>query len=195
MKMSNINVNLDIMNPKTLKKLVKALEGLEDDLNKTSNDILKEITDDGLDFLKKQYNTSPNRDDPNIDFESIDVSKKEVEKGWWQLIAKGDDVLYEEYGTGDEGQASPHPNKTASGLNPYNSGPTIREADDVSAFYGITSGKYWTYKKDGKRYITNGIPAGKEMWNTRNYLRKKMSKVAKKRGEEIRDKFVNTIKE
>ena len=68
--------------------------------------------------------------------------------------------------------------------------------DVVYEEFGITSGKFWIYSKDGSTlYYTQGVPAGKEMWDTRNYLLKTaIPEIGKRKGKEIREKFEKSIK-
>ena len=121
----------------------------------------------------------------------------------YKLIAKGKDVIYEEFGTGDRGEDDPHPDKSKYNLNDYNSGYFIMSVEDIGnqdlldflKEEGITSGKYWSYRKNGERHFTQGVPSGKEMWNTRNEMIKNIIPKAKKElGVELLDKFENAIK-
>lgn len=186
-------------------KVISALEQFNNDINELSKDVPKIIAEEGKNYLDRQYSKSPNRMDPNIDFSNITTGIEEIEGGY-KLFARGKDVLYEEFGTGDEGQRHQHPAKSKYSLNPYNSGPYIRDVNTLNdnASYtkedlqkiGITSGKFWYYEKNGKGYYTQGIPAGKEMWDTRNYLKsnKVVNNIVRKRGKEINDKFIKAIK-
>lgn len=88
----------------------------------------------------------------------------------------GENAIYDEFGTGEEGAANPHPMKNDFPLNPYNSGPYI--------FYNQFANRYqWYYKPmAGKPYFneygaTSGIPAGKQMYNTTKYIRAKQKDV------------------
>lgn len=82
----------------------------------------------------------------------------------------GDGAVYDEFGTGEEGLKNPHPMHDDFGLNPYNSGPYI--------FYNQFAGRYqWYYAPmAGMPYFTpsgatSGIPSGKQMYNTLQYIR------------------------
>ena len=195
--MSKVNVTLD-----NVQNVINALEELQRDYEKLPKLIAKDLADIGKDYLNEQYASSPNRLDANIDFSSITISTEEHDKGY-KLIATSPDILYEEFGTGDRGEQSPHPEKSKYPLNPYNSGPMIRDVNDViKGSYtdedlkaiGITSGKFWYYEKDGMGHYTQGIPAGKEMFNTRNYLMKNRDKITRKRVDEVNGKFINAVK-
>lgn len=85
------------------------------------------------------------------------------------IMLYGPNAVYDEFGTGTQGENSPHPMKNQFPLNPYNSGPYI--------FYNEFSGTYqWYYRAmAGKPYFTKngateGIPAGKIMYNTAKHL-------------------------
>ena len=196
--MSRVKINL-----KDIDKLINALEVLKKDIDNLSKDIPKLIVDEGKDYLDRQYAKSPNRNDPNIDFSNIYTGVEKIENGY-KLYAKGPDMLYEEFGTGDEGQKHQHPDKSKYSLNAYNSGQHIRDVSSLNENsytkedlekIGITSGRFWYYEKDGIGHYTQGVPAGKEMWNTRNYLKsnKVANNILRKRGKEIRDKFIKSI--
>lgn len=198
------SINIDIMNVDQLKKVINALENLKEDLSEANTKIMEDISNKAVEYLNTQYTNSPNRLDPNIDFGSIRVSINKTGNNY-EIVASGKDVVYEEFGTGDEGQKHPHPVKNKYSLNAYNSGPYIRDVSSIPpdsytgedlAKIGITSGKFWYYEKKGMGHYTQGIQAGKEMWNTRNYLIDDESGIKKsvgKVGKEINDKFINSI--
>lgn len=192
--MNKISVDID-----DIGKIVKALEELYKDLEKATNEITKDIADEGLSYLNKQYTnmySDPNLTDINTEIRS--------DKDGYKIVSYGDDVVYAEFGTGDEGEKTPHPDKSKYSLDAYNSGPYIRDvssldkdsytSEDLEKI-GITSGKFWYYEKDGVGYYTQGVPAGKQMFNTFNHLRdKSIKEIVGKRGKEINDKFINAIK-
>lgn len=224
------SINIDIMNVDQLKKVINALENLKEDLSEANTKIMEDISNEAVEYLNTQYANSPNRLDPNIDFGSIRVSINKTGNNY-EIVASGKDVVYEEFGTGDEGQKHKHSGKSKYSLYDYNTGGTITRVKDIKnpkvrellSRRGVTSGKFWFYPKMGatkhgktpelsledkrKRAevlinhadeynITQGVQAGKEMWNTRNYLRSNKSGIKKsvgKVGKEINDKFINSI--
>lgn len=223
--MTKINVSL-----KDIGKVVTALEELQRDMKKASEDLPKLLAEEGKNYLDRQYAKSPNRNDPNINFSNIKTGIEKTENGY-KLYARGRDVLYEEFGTGDEGQKHQHPVKSKYKLDNYNSGGTILNVSeirddailDVLRKNGINSGEFWFYNKNktgstnrstqltleqklnrakylinhgDEVYLTQGIPAGKEVWNTRNYLKsnKVVDKIVRKRGKEMYDKFIKAVK-
>lgn len=100
---------------------------------------------------------------------------------------KGEQAVYDEFGTGTEGESNQHPEKDGKGLNAYNSGPTIRKASKrISDLTAIPQGeKYWTYKKDGVLYYTTGIPAGRQVYNAYRTVKKNQKEIIKKAVEKI----------
>lgn len=192
MAKKKVSVNLS-----DIDSLITALKTYKEDITKVCDEISKEIANDGLKNLQKEYGKLYS--DPNL--EDIDTKVDKNDKGY-TLAAYGKDVLYAEFGSGDEGENNPHENKLSSyGLNNYNSGEYIRDVSSLSkkaqqkvAKHGISSGKYWTYEKDGSIQYTQGVPAGMQMYNTVNYIHKNYDKIVKKKVGEINDKFINSIK-
>lgn len=153
------------LNNDDITKAIEKLKNLKSNINDLPDKIAKEVAYDALTYLDIQYADTPYNE--NID--SINTYVEKTEKGY-NVIASGKDVIYAEFGTGDLGEQNPHPEKSEYDLNDYNSGKTIRDANEHSAKHGINSGKYWTYKKNDTIYYTQGIPAGKQVFNTRNYI-------------------------
>lgn len=67
----------------------------------------------------------------------------------------GSQIIYDEFGTGDVGARSPHPEKSKYNLNDYSSGPYVSTHED-------DNGHYW----DFEGYRLYGVPAGKFVYNT-----------------------------
>lgn len=187
-----------VIDETNIKNVIKALKDMLKDVDGEVEKTMVEIVKKGESYLDAQYATRLK--DPNITDISTSWSKKGDE---YELKAIGKDVIYEEFGTGDRGEQNPHPVKSKYNLNDYNSGQHIRNVsdydensytyDDLQEF-GINSGKFWRYNKNGVLYYTQGIPAGQEMWDTRNYLIKNViPEVSKKRGEYICEKFKRAI--
>ena len=132
----------------------------------------------------------------NVPFESHDRPRfyyEKTEKGY-RVVAKGDSLLYEEFGTGDKGKASPHVLKGQFDLNPYNSGETIRPAKMLSkqkqSETGIKKGLYWTYKDPMTDEIvyTQGIPAGMFMYHADEWLKENYKKIIKEKVDDVLSK-------
>ena len=191
----NRNVVIDESN---IQDVINAFKSIYDDIDKYVEKTDEKIIQESKKYLDKQY--SSRFKDPNIT--DISTEYEKMDNGY-KLIAKGKDVIYEEFGTGDRGEDDPHPDKSKYNLNDYNSGYFIMSVEDIGnqdlldflKEEGITSGKYWSYRKNGERHFTQGVPSGKEMWNTRNEMIKNIiPRATKELGVELLDKFENTIK-
>lgn len=190
---NNVIVNLDT---KEIAKLIEKLESMNESLQKAPLTFVDKVAKNGLTHLDMLYATSIKYD--NIG--NINTYVETTQTGS-QIIAEGEDVAYYEYGTGDEGLLNKHPEKDDL-LNDYNSGQHIRpmsmlrnkierlKSDSSSLAHGqeledkINSSNlknnYWTYKQNGEIVYTSGIPAGKQVFDTRNYiLNEGINKVAK----------------
>lgn len=176
----NKSIGLDI---KQIGDLIKSLNTLSKTLEKMPNELVNELGALGLEKLNEKY--SQRKQDENIT--DINTSVKPSENRC-DILSQGKDVIYEEFGTGDEGKGNPHPDKSKYNLNDYNSGKYIRNANEKSAQHGITDGKYWTYKKDGDIKYTQGVPSGKEMFETSNYLKETIPDVLKKKASDVLSK-------
>ena len=165
-------VNLDV---NELSSLIKSLRTLSTDLNDLPKKITKEIADIGQDFLEDQYANT--RTDHTIDIDTISTEVVEKNNGY-QIVASGEELLYAEFGTGEEGLDNPHPRKQEFDLNPYNSGPTIRLNQATGRHYWIYNGTY-----------SEGNPSGKQMFNTSKYLKDNVvKKVMKEKVGEVLSK-------
>jgi len=189
-----IEVTLD-----NVDSVISSLEKLEKNLDWITQSLISDILQEGVEYAKKQYGAreyDPNIEDINVDYTTKDMSG--------ELYAYGKDVVYEEFGTGDRGEQKPHPVKSKYNLKKYNSGPTIRNVSDIPKYslaredldtIGISSGKYWTYEKNGTVYYTQGVPSGQEMWKTRVYLlNNSIRKKVAKKGKELNDYIIASIK-
>lgn len=159
---------------KDISSLMNKLQVLKDDLKKLPQKINKEIAEIGLEYLKNEYANT--HTDHTIDINSISTEIRETQKGY-SIVAKGSEVLYAEFGTGEYGQSDPHPRKQEFDLNPYNSGPI------VSTHINKNGRHYWFYDNQ----YSEGNASGKQMFNTSKYLREKVVKevVREKVGEVI----------
>ena len=166
-------VNLDV---NELSSLIKSLRTLSTDLNDLPKKITKEIADIGQDFLEDQYANT--RTDHTIDIDTISTEVVEKSNGY-QIVASGEELLYAEFGTGEEGADDGHPWKYDFPLNPYNSGPY------VSTHINKNGRHYWIYNGT----YSEGNPSGKQMFNTSKYLKDNVvKKVMKEKVGEVLSK-------
>jgi len=157
---------------------IKKLRLLESDIEDASIEIVNELVDEGT-FIATQLNASAPKSGL-VDNDIIPVHSKVSRNGKAKgsITMQGENAVYDEFGTGDQGAENPHPVKGKFGLNPYNSGPMI--------FYNQLTGRHqWYYRPmAGKPYftsdgITEGIPSGKQMYTTAKELKKKKNKITK----------------
>lgn len=179
--MMNKNIKIEF-NQKNISDLISTLERLNTNIKSYPEKLTKEIAYDGLTHLDMLYAITPYQS--NVGDIHTSVRKKPF---GYSIVSSGQDVIYEEFGTGDMGEQNKHPEKSEYSLKDYNSGETIRDVSKQSEKtkerlkgHGIVSGKYWTYKRDGKVEYTQGIPAGKQIFDTRNYIIKEGIKKAHK---------------
>lgn len=147
------------INNRDINDLIKSLTKLSNDINKLPKEISKEIAELGKEYLDVEYSQA--NVDQTIDVSSINTSIHQTNNGY-QIIASGKDVIYEEFGTGEEGKSQPHPEKRKYPLNDYNSGPF------VSTHINKYGRHYWFYKG-----YSEGNPSGAEMYNTARFLKNK----------------------
>lgn len=158
-----------------IKELIEKLTQLDENLKEAS----KKSIEDMANLCEKQiinnYSSSPYTDG-NDDVSFI----KRQQNNKTKVGVEGTQVLYREFGTGTEGLNSPHPIKNKYNLKGYNSGEKIR----VNSKNGEL---YWIYNdKSGNPVYTQGIPAGKEVYNAAIILKgKKLSIIKKRVGEAL----------
>ena len=168
------------LSSKELENLARQMDNWAEKMDKASKKIVKDLADYGLEQMQQIYAEAQSKyeDTTPMDFS---ITGTETEK---TVSMSGPQALYDEFGTGTIGEQNPHPIKNEFGLNPYNSGPTIRRAG--KNVEGIKEGDlYWTYKDDGGIiHYTQGIPAQKEGYESLKATIKKAPEIVKKIMEE-----------
>lgn len=133
--------------------LPRGLATASKDINsKIANELTREIESNYADFVSNLSHDHQDRSDTQI-------HQYRTNEGY-RVVASGSQVLYDEFGTGDRGLMSPHPNKGAYALNAYNSGEHIK--------LDLNGSHYWVYysTKDGKFTSSYGVPAGMFMYKS-----------------------------
>ncbi len=176
MKLSPNGVNETIQRLKNLKKELKNLE----------NDLPKILAEETMEQMRENYFSKG--------FESSDKPMFGVAKysNGYKAFIRGTSVIYDEFGTGDAGADNGHPWKGEYSLNAYNSGETIRPANEKSqARYGISSGLYWTYYDEFLDTIiaTQGVPSGKFMYKSAIWLKDHYKKITKDKVADVLSKL------
>ena len=175
------------LSEKDLDKWIKQMNSCEKLMKICAKNIVDDLSKFGAKKMKNIHNKSSfqSSDDMQFIIEGNDFSKT--------VKMQGTQALYEEFGTGTMGAQNPHPTKDAFGLNPYNSGKTIRKASaKVSEKTGIKEGDlYWTYTDStGQKVYTQGIPAIKPGYDSFQATLKHAPTVVKKRTEEVIERVV-----
>lgn len=171
------------LDTKEIAKMINKLDMWAKQINKATQGSIDELAELGKSVAESNYGSNGYQATSDMDFAVVDEGeyRKKVYMGGLQAI-------YEEFGTGTIGERSPHENKVGKGLNAYNSGQTIRAASEyIEAKTGIPQGElYWTYMDEsGKRIYTQGIPAGKEIYEGRKAVESELSKVVQKHIDEV----------
>lgn len=176
MKLSEYNIS----------SLIQKINGIEDTLNNATYDIVDTLVTTGIEQAKHFNSIAPKSGEKD---NTIDGTRaKAVDgKSTGSVYMQGDSAVYDEFGTGEEGASDAHPLKwqTLSGpkLNPYNSGPTIQINPKNGRhywYYKPMEGKpYYDFPKEAAGY-TEGIPSGKQMYNTLKHLQGIKKEVAVK---------------
>lgn len=186
--MKKINIPLT---SKGIKEFKSKIDNLIKEMPKVNEEILSELATLGQSEIEKNRAAIPYTDG-NDDYKVF----KEKTKNGYSVGARGSQVLYDEFGTGTEGLNKPHDLKDKFNLNPYNNrkGTTIREntnPNSTATEKGIPiNGLYWTYKdKGGNIVYTQGIPAGKEVFNAEKAVERKKKQIVSKKVGEILSKL------
>lgn len=172
-----IKVKLSLQELSDLKNRVI---NFKDNLNQLDSNIVNKLADFSLNEIQNNFSATDYKDGND----DVAFFKKGTKKSK-TVGMSGTQVLYDEFGTGEEGAKSGHEMKGDFPLNPYNSGRTIRRnknSESNATANGIpVGGLYWTYKdKNGQKRYTQGIPAGKQVLNAAIALRKQKNKIIKK---------------
>jgi hypothetical protein len=163
-------------------KLDELLNDINAHLNNTSKQVLDDLAELALSEMQQNYSKAEYQAGEAMDFSKTGSTSEKT------VAMSGPQAAYSEFGTGTQGELHPHPKKNEYGLNPYNSGPTIRPATaKVEEKTGIPTGTlYWTYKDDaGEIHYTQGIPAQKEVYDAGQTVLKEMPSIIKQRLGEI----------
>lgn len=175
--MKTVKVDLSTQ---SINSLIQKLENFKKQMKEADTKIVKELSDLGLNEIQKNYSETIYKDgNDDIGFFTSGNGKNRVTIG-----VVGSQVLYNEFGTGTEGENNSHPKKGEYGLNAYNSGGTIRKnnnAESSATRLGIPVGElYWTYKEGNVKKYTQGIPAGKQVYLAAKKMQKEKNKIVKK---------------
>ena len=164
-------------------KLEEFLNNIGTKMQKASTGIIEDLANLALSEIQSNYSRSEYQPGETMDFLKTGTDKEKT------VSMAGPQAWYSEFGTGTRGAVGDaHPLKRKFGLNPYNSGETIRTAsEEVTKKSGIPTGTlYWTYKADdGEIYYTQGIPAQKQVYNAGQTVQKEIPEISMKHMKEM----------
>lgn len=170
-----------------LNDLLQKVNNLKNDLKQSETKIKDKLADYAKTEIENNLSATQFKDGND------DVSTFKENRNNKVIVGmRGTQVLYDEFGTGTQGESSPHPYKSNYGLSGYNTGRKIRKASvRVNEKTGIPIGaKYWTYKnKQGETVFTTGIPAGKQVFNAAMSLRNRKKQIVKQEVSDVLSKL------
>lgn len=146
------------------------METLKDNLIIAGQESVSELIEKGSQRANDLNNIAPQtgveKSQVIGDFDNTDTG------AFGEISLIGRNAIYDEFGIGEEGASDPHPLKGNFGLNDYNSGPVVSSHINSNGehywFYGPMKGKPYFDSKSG---YTEGVPSGKQMFNTSLYIR------------------------
>lgn len=167
--MAKIKVGLS---SSSIQEAIDKLNNLKKGISNLENEIPRELADMTAKKITQYYSQKGFSSD---DTPVIGVDK--TDKGYKAYIT-GRSVIYDEFGTGENGKDNPHPEKDKYPLNDYNSGPV------VSTHINENGRHYWYYKG-----YTEGNRAGLFMYNSSIWLRDNYKKIIKKKVDDMLSKL------
>lgn len=158
-----------------LDTLINKLNSMKDGLENANEKIVKEMATFVENQVSNNLAATPYKDGNEDAIAYSEIKRNKAEAGM-----QGTQVLYDEFGTGTAGANSPHPDKGKFALKGYNTGPKIKVSK--------TGELFWIYKdkNTGELVKTQGIPAGKQVFDANTMLRgRKMQIIKQEVGEVI----------
>lgn len=180
------NIRIELTN-KELAKWTHQTADWAKRMNMAGKNLVNDLSQLAKSEMEKNYSSKGLQTTSGMSFE--------IEGNDYSKITKmvGAQAIYTEFGTGTEGQNSPHPQKQDFDLNAYNSGEKIKKAqsdihiDGVATDFGektdINAGElYWVYiNESGKPVYTQGIPAQKIVYDAVKVTKREFNRLAEKR--------------
>lgn len=170
-----------------INSLIKTLKSINGTIKYNQFNIVTELVEKGVKKAKALDNKAP-----RSGTERSIVTEKKARLGddniiRGKVILKGPHAIFEEFGTGEVGKSDPHPQagELSFTVPPFYSGYITGPI--VSKLVNHNGRHYWFYQPMGvrknpyfqKNGYTEGIPSGKQMYNTTKYLNNIKHKVVK----------------
>lgn len=135
--------------------MIRKLDLLNDTIKVTCDESGKLIAEELANDITERYNSFiSSLGNDQQDRSDTTISVQRLTSGFYRVDVSGNQVIYDEYGTGLPGKIHPHPEHDMNGLDPYLSGQTIRLNSK-----GIP---YWTFGGN----ISYGVPSGRFVYNS-----------------------------
>lgn len=161
--MKKINTKLS---SQSIKETIRQLNVVKKNLKDCGEEVVNELVNSTVQWMNENYSNTtdrPFREDVEV------ISEIDGNKG--KAVARGNSVIYMEFGTGEIGKKSQtHPKRNEFALNDFNSGAI------VSKHINKRGEHYWFY--DGE--YTQGISAGLQVYNAAERLKREKMTLAKK---------------
>ena len=180
--------------PEDLKDLENEISKMSSKMDLAAKQITDELANYGLEEMQKIYDSYGYLSfgsEPNTFYIEDDKN------GGKNVVMEGPQAIYEEFGTGTEGEQNPHPIKSNFKLDDYNSHKvpigTIRRAKkkdvDEAGKQGLDlqiGEWFWTFRNNvGDIVYTKGTPAQKEGYDSMNKTYEHSPEVIKKIMKEV----------
>ena len=165
------------LSEKGLNDLANKLMLLKYGLKEADDKIVKDMANLVKQEVSNNLASTPYKDGNNDAEAYSEIDGNRAEAGM-----RGSQVVYDEFGTGTKGENSPHPEKGKFSLKGYNTGPKIKVSKKGELF--------WIYKDEkGELIRTQGIPAGKQVFNASIMLKGRKLQIIKERVGEVISKL------
>lgn len=161
--MKKINMKLSLQ---SIKETIRQLETIKKNLKDCEEEIVDELVNKTVEWMNENYSNTTERP---FDEDYTVIGETDGNKG--RAIAQGSSVIYMEFGTGEIGKrGQAHPKRNQFNLNDFNSGPIVSKRINKNGEH------YWFYAGE----YTQGIPAGLQVYNAVERLKREKMALAKK---------------
>lgn len=164
----------------TIENAIAELKKAKDEINRKNELLVKTLAENGVEIAVGKVRTY------NAIFTSELINGIRAEKredNVYVIISDSKHSAFVEFGTGQLGSVKPYKYDLPSGVTwNYNVGEYVQYAEEDLTWGDrkIPAGTYyWFYWKNGKWWLTQGMPSRPYMTETALALDKKISKVAK----------------
>lgn len=154
----------------SVKDAINRLKTLKDNIDVANERIVERLIEIGGEQATFYNSTAPTYGVSDV--RVITESKLNGSNSKGSIALNGSNAVYYEFGTGEEGMSNAHPIKDNFGLNAYNSGPFVSTHVNKAGrhYWFIPKGLYTPNSYVRQKGYTEGIPAGKQMYNTAQHL-------------------------